>query len=377
MKKSLSIKIGLILKQNALAFSLFFSWFAINYIVFLIFSSPLEALLILFYFIEHASYYGHFYPIFSEFVIFGLIFSLITVELFRKYNPKETCRLLAKGINNHIILIGYTNLAERLRQHFEFIGKKYVIIEKDEKKAEELIDLEVPLIIDNPGDRTTLEAANIKEAKLVIIADDDIKLLFLSIEEIREINTKIQIIARCFDNDIAQILDRQFGCETISTSRFAAERIEIQAKSIRTKGIGAQIKREFLLIGLNHISERLGRSFKKEGRGFKIIDIPEYAEKTDFYTRLKEDVIVGIPWDPQFLYQIGIENYEIIIITIDDIKKVILILNQIREVNKFCKIICRVFSDDIAKIIERKPFEAIPISSSRATLDYLKERRLL
>ena len=377
MKKNLKIKLGLVFKQNAFAFMLFFLWFIVNYVVFTIFSSPIEALLILFYFMEHTSLYGHFYPIFSEFVIFGLIFSLITVELFRKYNPKETCRLLAKNMTNHVIIIGYTHLAERIRQNLEKEGKNYIIIEKDEEKAEELIDIEAPLIIDNPGDRSTLEAANIQKAKLVIIADDDLELLFLTIEEIRELNSRIQIIARCFDDEIARILDRQFGCEAISTSRFAAERINIKVKSIRSKGIGAQIKRDFLIIGLNHISERLGRRFKQDGRSFKIIDIPKYTEKIDFQTRLKNEVIVGNATDRHFLSEIGIEQYEVVIVVVDDLKKVILILNEIRELSKTIKIICRVYSDDMARVIERKPFEAIPISSSKATLNYIKERRLI
>ena len=190
-------------------------------------------------------------------------------------------------------------------------------------------------------------------------------------------NKKIKIIARCFEEEIASILDKQFNVETISTSKFATERINQQVLTLRPKGIGAQIECDYLLIGLNHISERLGKKFRNTDRKFKIIDIPHYLEEEDFSTDLEDDVVIGEPASNKFLTDIGIKDIEVVILLVDDLKKTILILNEIRELNKSCKIISRVFSEDMAQIISKKPFDAIPISSSKETIDWLREKRLI
>ncbi|MHA1797082.1 MAG: NAD-binding protein [Candidatus Helarchaeota archaeon] len=375
--KNLGIKLKLIFKQNLLAFGIFILWFLINYCVFLILTSPIEAVLIIFYFLEHSSLYGHFYPVFSEFVIFGLIFSLITVELFRKYNPKETCRLLSSHMTNHVILIGYSHLAERIYDHLRSKDENSVVIENNEEKVEELIDMEAPVIVDNESDKTTLQDANIEKAKLVIITDDDVELLFMTIEQIRELNSRIKIIARCFDDDIARILENNFIVETISTSKFAADRINKHVQELNVSEADAQIELNYLIIGANHISERLGNIFNKEGLKFKIIDIPEYAEKDDFQTELSDKIIIGDPMDKSFLMDLGVKNIKIVILVIDDLKRAILILNNIRELNKNCYVISRVFSDNMAEIISKAPFNAIPVSSSKESINYLLERNYL
>jgi len=376
--KNLGIKLKLLLKQNIIAFSIFFLWFITNFIVFFILtSSPVDALLTIFFFMQHGSMWGSFYLVFTDVIILGLILSLITIELFRKYNPKETCRLVANQMKNHVILIGYTHLAQRIHSYLEEHRKPYVIIDIDEEKVENLIDDEAPVIIDNSSDEKALREANIDDAKLVIIANDDIELLFLTIEQIREMNKNVRIIARCFEEEIASILDKQFDVETLSTSKFAAERIDKQVLTLRPKGISAQEERDYLIIGLNHISERLGRRFNNVGRNFKIIDIPNYAEEEEFSSSLNDKVVSGDPADFQFLSQIGIREFAVVILLVNDLKKTILILNEIRDLNKNCKIISRVFSEDMATIISKNPFDAIPISSSQETVDWLVEKRLI
>ncbi len=93
MSKKSWIKFKLLFRQNWIAFSIILSWFLINYLVFVMLfmigfqgttqNAFVDAVLVLFYFTDLNMPYGHFYPVFSEFIIFGLIFSLITVELYR------------------------------------------------------------------------------------------------------------------------------------------------------------------------------------------------------------------------------------------------------------------------------------------------------
>ncbi|OGF59554.1 MAG: hypothetical protein A2Y62_03685 [Candidatus Fischerbacteria bacterium RBG_13_37_8] len=379
LNRRIRIKLRIIVKQNAIAFAIFTGWFALNFIIFLgITKSPVTSLLSLFYFVEYPSLWGHFYPVFSEFVIFGLIFTLITVELFRKYNPKETCRLLAAELKNHIIIISYTNLAKRIKYYLDKKGRNNVIIEEDEKKVEDLIQEEQPLIVDEPADRTAILDARIYDASLVLLTEDDIELLFSTIEEIRELNPRIKIIARCFEDNIAAILEKNFKVETLSTSKFAAARIieKISAIPSKVTGIAEQQQKKCLIIGLNHVSERVGLQLASIGMNFKIIDIPKYEEE-GLQSGLKEHIISGDPRDSAFLLSIGIEDFDIIVMTLNDIRYIMLTLSTIRELNKECRIITRVFSDDLAKVLARPPFDAITISSTKEALDYLIQKKVL
>ncbi|MHA1229408.1 MAG: hypothetical protein ACTSPQ_02055 [Candidatus Helarchaeota archaeon] len=119
------IKIKILLKQNSLVLSIFLLWFIINYFVFYTLTNDLiTSLLIIFYFIQYSGQYGSFYPVISEFVIFGVIFSVITTGFYRKYNPEQTSLALARFRKNHVVIIGYSHLGIRIKNYLDQIHKK-------------------------------------------------------------------------------------------------------------------------------------------------------------------------------------------------------------------------------------------------------------
>ena len=135
MKKSEKIKLlitklKILITQNIKPLLIVLGWFIFNYLIFLYESSLnyIESLLILFYFRESPTLWGNFYSSMTEFLIFGLVFSLITIELFRKYNPIEACRKFASVLDDHIIIIGYNHLGQRTADYLRGIGKDIIII---------------------------------------------------------------------------------------------------------------------------------------------------------------------------------------------------------------------------------------------------------
>ena len=109
------IKFKSIIKQNSYAIIIVILWFLCNYIAFSFITYDfIEAFLILFFFKVNSSLYGCFYANFSEFIIFGLLFSLITIDLFRKYNPVDTSRKLAMSHTDHVVIIGYNHIGQRI-----------------------------------------------------------------------------------------------------------------------------------------------------------------------------------------------------------------------------------------------------------------------
>lgn len=364
------IKFKILVKQNILAFSIILLWFFANLISFTILAGDLtEAFLILFYFQTHSSLYGNFYANFSEFIIFGVVFSLITIELFRKYNPVTTSREISKKFMDHAVIIGYSHIGKRISDYFTKMDIPHVIIEEDYKKVESLINQEKAVINDNPLDKKTLKDAGVPNARAVYIMDDNLELQMVVNAEIRDLNKGCRLIDRIFEDEIAEVIASTYNAHTISTSRFAADVLFEKVRKRHYENV--------LLIGLNHISSRLINHFEKKPYiEFKIIE--EDQEKIeDLMVSNEKQLMMGDPKDVKILQSLNIENFDCIINTISKVTESIVITKRIRDLNRSCKIFARFFQDSIAKVLEKSPFNAEVISSSYDTLNNMIDKGLL
>ena len=356
----LTIKSKILLKQNWLVFVIFFSWFIINYFVFSVLTNGnyIESLLIIFYFIQHSSLYGNFYPIMSEFFIFSILFSIITTGFFRKYNPRQTALALARSQKDHTVIIGYSHLAKRIREYLIKNKMPYVIIEPNEDLIQDLIEEECPVIIRKIHELNVLKDANVQDAKLIFTAKNDLETLIVSTGLIREINKYCKIVSRCFDDSIAKILEKTYNCETISTSKFSCRYIMDEIKKLNVTST--------IIIGWNNTTKRLISNLKSQGITYTIIE-RDRRKVVDIID--DEPIIIGDGKDKDNLQEAGIDNIHMIIILIDKADEVLLISDSIRELNQKCDLICRFFHEDVGEILERPPFNANVISLSKHALD--------
>lgn len=361
MKKRI-IKLKILLRQNWIALGALFLWFLVNFIAFTVLTGGnlSESLGYTFYFGEMPTIYGHFYTQMSGFLIFGLILTLITVELYRKYHPKQTCLALARDMADHAVIIGYSHLGQRIRDYLIKNDKKLVVIEEDEVLVKELIDDEEPVVPRKPLEMDVLEDASIQEAKVVICTKNDLETLVVATNLIRDVNKKCKIVCRCFDDSLAKILEKQLECQTISTSKYASEVIlgEIDKNEMQN----------LLLIGCNHTARRLLPKFKEREINYKIIEINRNLVE-DLID--EEPIIIGDAKDHDVLEEGGASKADLIIILIDTVDQVLLIADAIRELNIKCPLICRFYHEELAEILEKPPFNAFVISTSKNTLEQL------
>ncbi|TFG06195.1 MAG: hypothetical protein EU539_08275 [Promethearchaeota archaeon] len=363
----LLIKIKLVVKQNLKAFLVVIAWFVINYFYFLMITKDfLETGLILLFFVSHDSPYGCFYAAFSEFIIFGLVFGLITVELFRKYNPVITSREISKKISDHAVIIGYSHIGQRIADYLEHKNIDHVIIEENLDLVEDLITKERPVINDTPLSMQTLQDAGVSKAKAVYITSGDFEVQMVVSHNVRRLNPKCRLVARLFQDDIGDLISKIYNVEIISTSKYASEVISLKISNYK----------KILLIGLNHLSLRL---MKKVDQNPNIIYklIEENDEVVKDFTDNEENIIIGDPKELHVLQKAEIDKTDCVINTISDVKESILITKRIRDLNRDCKIISRFFLDSIAEILEKPPFRAEIISSSKHTLEIMIEKGLL
>jgi len=363
------IKIKILLKQNIIAFFMVLSWFIGNLIYFFAITANIfESLLILFYFKSHNSLYGSAYNAWSEFIIFGLVISLITVELFRKYNPAKTSREISKKYSDHIVIIGYSNIGQRIAKYLKLRAIKHVIIEENCDLVNDLIANEEAVINDSPLSTQTLEDAAIKNAKAVFITSGEFEVQMVVNYKVRKLNHNCKLVSRIFQDDIAEIISKTYNSEIISTSKYASDIIFDIIRKGNYKNL--------LLIGLNHISYRLINKFKEKSYiKYKLIE--EDEEIIEDLMVEDTNIIRGDPKDLSTLHKANIEEVDCVVNTNSDVKGSILITKRIRDLNRGCKIISRFFLEEIAQILEKPPFRSEVISSSKRTLEFMIEKGML
>lgn len=363
MNKKL-VKFKVLLRHNWFAIAIIVLWFVINFFVFFIWTGfeLAEALLITFYFTEMPTHYGNFYLVLSGFVVFGILFSFITIELYRKYNPKETCLILAQAMKEHTVIIGCSHLGQRIRKFLVENNKRHVVIEEDEELVSDLIEEEEPVVTGKLS-MELLRDASIERAKLVLITKRDLETQVVAAGLIRDINKDCRIICRLFDDSIADVIEKTYQCQTISTSRFASEYILSEYILDDTK---TPVVKNILMIGCTNTARRLLSKLKDEKIKYTLIE--KDREKAEDLLD-KEPVIIGDAKDEIILELAGINAVDMTIIFIDTVDQLLVIADKVREMNKECKLICRFFHEEVAEILEKPPFDANIISTSLHTLE--------
>ncbi len=369
MPSKIYIKLKSILIQNSYVFIILILWFLCNYIAFLILTNDfIEAFFILFFFKNHPSMYGNFYANFSEFIIFGLVFSLVTIDLFRKYNPADTCRKLAMSHSNHVVIIGYNHIGQRIADFLKEKGESVVIIERKKEIIQNLIDNEEAVVNGDALNFEVLLDAGIDKAKAVLIMSDNLEVLMVITAHVRQLNKRCKLVCRVFEDDIGELISKTYNAEIISTSKFTAE--IIIAKIIKNH------YKNILLIGMNNITARLMKRLENLTYiNFCLIE--ENEELIEDYSFWRDNIVVGDPKDHQILNKVGIENVDFIFNSIPVVTESILIIRRIREINKNCKIYARFFNDNVAELLEKHPFSTKVISSSKYTLNVIEKKGLL
>jgi voltage-gated potassium channel Kch len=226
------IIIHLKLKQYKLQFIFFFLFWLAGFIFFFI-TEPEYSLgeIILFSIIVNipsdagafGQFYGVVWPILLEVIFFGFIMG----ELFEKYNPVITSRILASHKRNHAVIIGYHHLSERILEYCVKNKKPFCLIEDCEEAVEDLINAGHPVVIGDATETANLEWANVKRAKEVFININDVRIAIICTEKIRKMNPDCHIYVRAFEDHVLEYLrEPPLNAFSFSTSKWAMDNIQ-------------------------------------------------------------------------------------------------------------------------------------------------------
>lgn len=131
---------------------------------------------------------------------------------------------IASTLNKHVILVGLGHLGYRVALKLHEMGEQIAAIEfnADTDTLSVVRNLGIPVIHEDATRPSSLEAANIKDARTIILASQNDAMNLQIALKARSINPGIKVVIRIFDEDFAHALQNQFGFIALSATEMAA-----------------------------------------------------------------------------------------------------------------------------------------------------------
>ncbi|MBI5840883.1 MAG: NAD-binding protein [Chloroflexi bacterium] len=185
----------------------------------------------------------------------------------RRARSKEWEMAVASTLNKHNILVGLGHLGYRVALKLHEMGEQIAVIELN-ANADTVIaarDLGIPVIHDDATRPAALEAANLKDARTIILASQNDSMNLQIALKARSVNPKIQVVIRIFDEDFAHALQEQFGFVALSATEMAAP---VFAAAAAGSDVTNPISVEGQLLSLARLAIRPGSKFADTTVGY-------------------------------------------------------------------------------------------------------------
>lgn len=304
---------------------------------------------------------GFFYQSMTDFIFFGLVVSVMLVNMQRQVRPEITSKVMAGELSGHAVVVNLSNLGRRAFELFEEHHVPVAVLETDASKLDDLIHDGHPCVVASGRHASDLEDVSIAKARLVFIACDDLEVTPVICSLVRQMNPTCELIARCYEDEIGEVLAKRYRAQIISTSKLAAQ--FLRGYTMR------QSAQRCVLVGCGQLGRRMIPIMQELGVHFVFVvqDPHEVEDLVDEHTFL-----FGPYHDRDLLAAAGVPQAQLVILTEDSLEVALTTADRIRHLNNTCRIVCRVFHDDAADMLSSAPFNCDVISTSRYTLDKLR-----
>jgi voltage-gated potassium channel len=185
----------------------------------------------------------------------------------RKSRGKEWEMAVASTMNQHIVLVGLGHLGYRVAQKLHEMGENVAVVEINlgTHTTSAARDMGIPVIQADARTPGSLESANIKDARTIILASQNDAMNLQIALKARSLNPKIQVVIRIFDEDFAHALRDQFGFIALSATEMAAP---VFAAAAAGADVTNPISIEGQLLGLARVTIRPNSVFANKTVGY-------------------------------------------------------------------------------------------------------------
>ena len=142
----------------------------------------------------------------------------------RRARGKEWEMAVASTYSNHVVLVGLGHLGFRVVKNLVELDQDVVAIERapEADLLHNVRELGVPVLVDDGARESALISAGVPRARAIILCTQNDSLNLRIALKARNLNPKIEVVIRIFDDDFASSLQTQFGFRAMSATGMAA-----------------------------------------------------------------------------------------------------------------------------------------------------------
>jgi len=193
---------------------------------------------------------------------------------------------------------------------------------------------------------------------MVVVASEAMETVAVAARLTRQLSKQCALLLRCSDDDVGDVLAKTYAARAISTSRMAASFVAAYADK--------HAIRSCVILGANSIGRRLGALMQdRRATTYTLVD-PEPRTLAGL-----DHTLAGSPSDIGVLANAGVKTAELVVLTGNDLGQNLVAVDRIRDLNPWCRIVCRIFEEDAAEVLKQKPFSCEVISTSKHAVEML------
>lgn len=146
-----------------------------------------------------------------------------------KSEPVLSINLPKTGLHGHVVIAGGGRVGQYVAPVLHRLALAFVVIELDHRRVEQIKSQGFPVIYGDAGAPVVLEAANVREACLVLITTPAMGVTAIVAEQVRRLNPQVHIVARAEGLEQMRALHRHGVYEVVQPEFEAGLEITRQA----------------------------------------------------------------------------------------------------------------------------------------------------
>lgn len=141
------------------------------------------------------------------------------INLFDHFDKKEW--LISEPLSDHVVVLGHGRVGKYICRALSFVEIPYVVVDYDHQLVKNLKDEGIKVIYGDPTDIDVLQFANVKNAKVIILAYNDRHMQQTVVANIFSLNSNIKLICRTHHEEDQKKL-KSLGVEIVIQPEFEA-----------------------------------------------------------------------------------------------------------------------------------------------------------
>lgn len=273
-------------------------------------------------------------------VLIFLLLPLFAVPWFRDLIHDRRAETI-DPMQGHVVLSGHTPLVHTFIRELESHAHRHphIIIEPEEDRISELIDLGHTVLQGDPESESTLRTASIQDADVAVIDGDDETVLNVTLA-IRDVAADIRLVAIIEEDSVVPYLDYA-GADYILQPRQVLGQALVGRFMITTQDDDQT--EDILILGHGTVGSTVREALEQENVTVTVVDT-DPGGKVD---------VTGDATDPSTLVEAGIETADLVVITLPDDRQAVHATLVAREHNPAAHICVRATDDRSTSRLKR------------------------